>query len=157
MPPLHALTIGLLWLNGLWDMACVGGMLLLLLRCWGDATPDHNNNSNREEEDEEATCVTPHWALWAQAADRGNPAARLLFGALVLLWGGVRLIAAACLFYSYAEKEANAARWFATWTYVIESALLLVGAKEILLMRRERALMAAALCLPMLLLLTCLW
>jgi hypothetical protein len=40
---------------------------------------------------------------------------------------------------------------------VIESALLLVGAKEILLMRRERALMAAALCLPMLLLLTCLW
>jgi hypothetical protein len=140
--PLHAaLTIGLLWLNGLWDMACVGGMLMIRRR------------RGEEEEDEEETCVTLHWALWAQEADRSNPAARLLFGALVLLWGGVRLIAAACLFFND-EWNNNAARWFALWTYALEGALLLVGAKG-LMMRRERALFAAALCLPMMMLLLC--
>ena len=115
----------LLWLNGLWDLACVAAMLY----------------SARARE----PWQTPHWALWERASDRANPAARALFAALVLHWGGVRLLGATRI----AE---DGVRLCVMWTYAVESVFLSFAAATGG-MREGRALVASALCVPMLILL----
>ena len=126
MWPPEELTLGLLWLNGLWDLACVALMLWRMTRAVDDES-------------------TPHWALWARASDRANPAARALFAAVVLLWGGARLLGAARL-------HEEGVRLHVMWTYALESLFLSIGAMTGR-MREGRALAASALCVLMLMLL----
>jgi phosphatidylserine synthase len=90
--------------------------------------------------------------MWQRASDRTNPAARALFAGLVMLWGGVRLIGAVYLYDDTKEDKKEGVRLIVMWTYALESIMLSIAAATGQ-MREERAFVAAALCVPMLILL----
>ena len=106
-------TVMLLGANAAWDLACCLWMVCAYAQV--EARP-------------------PHWALWADEGDGESPAARMLWIALVLQWGCVRV---------WAALTARA-WWLAVATYEVEAACMLAGALTGL-MRPERAVPAGAL------------
>jgi hypothetical protein len=148
---LRDLTLNLLWLNGLWDLVCV---VFMLLRLRAAARIENNGEETATTTMETPHLVwqTPHWSMWQRASDRTNPAARALFAGLVMLWGGVRLIGAVYLYDDTNEDKKEGVRLIVMWTYALESIMLSIAAATGQ-MREERAFVAAALCVPMLILL----
>jgi hypothetical protein len=110
------LLVLLLCANAVWELVCALWMARAIADL--DARP-------------------PHWALWREAEDSENPAARLLWIALVVQWALTRVFAVMCL----TESEL----WLVIATYEVEALLTLAGA-GLGLMRVDRACVTATLC-----------
>ena len=119
-----------LCLNGVWDVVCAFAMAIRL----------HTN----DEDGFVSRVFLSHWALWSEESYRSNIAQRALFACLVLQWGCIRLITA----YRYNECD----RWTAISTYGLEALGFVVFAYTGH-MRAFRAVGAACLCVPFLILL----
>jgi hypothetical protein len=117
------LVLLLVTLNGLWDFAC-GGLMLL---CMG--LPRLH------------AIVPPHWGMWVAEVDRRNHAARALFVVLVFLWGGLRLIYAHCM----ADRPELCDPTPVLWSYLMECLFFASGALAGR-MHEGRALIACMLC-----------
>lgn len=122
----HALA-----LNGVWDVVCALAMIVRL-------------HTNDEAKGFVSGVFLSHWALWSEESHRSNVAQRALFACLVLQWGCIRLITAS--HYDVCQ------RWAAMSTYGLE-ALGFVACAHIGHMRAWRAVGAACLCIPFLVLL----
>ena len=100
---LHGTAFLLLIANGVWDVACAFFMLVEMLPISDSCLV--------------SSCMADtHFALWAQEADRSNPAAKVLFTILVLQWGVMRFVAA---------FDDNV--MMALFSYGFEALLMLVG------------------------------